>query len=69
MSVKLNSEYLKIGNAALFLGVSVAVLRLWEKTRKLGCVRDPKNKYRLYRISVLQKFKESHKRKYNKTFK
>ncbi|OGF83039.1 hypothetical protein A3B18_02500 [Candidatus Giovannonibacteria bacterium RIFCSPLOWO2_01_FULL_46_13] len=61
------SEYLRIREAAVFLGVSSEVLRLWEKSKKLECLRHPKTKYRLYKISVLQKFRELRKRKYNKT--
>jgi len=61
------SEYLKIRQAASFLGVSAGVLRIWEKTKKLECFRHPKTKYRLYKISVLQRFRTNRKRKYNKT--
>ena len=62
----MSSVYLKIKDAAIFLGVSPETLRFWGKINKLTCVRNPKNKYRLYKISVLQKFRENHKRKYNK---
>jgi predicted site-specific integrase-resolvase len=67
MSGNTYSEYLKIREAADFLGVSTGVLRVWEKTKKLECIRHPKTKYRLYKISILQKFRDSRKRKYNKT--
>ncbi|OGF52491.1 hypothetical protein A3I27_04095 [Candidatus Giovannonibacteria bacterium RIFCSPLOWO2_02_FULL_43_11b] len=67
MSKRVSSVYLKIKDAAIFLGVSPETLRFWEKSDKLKCFRDPKNKYRLYKISLLQKFRENHKRKYNKS--
>ena len=59
--------YLKISQAAAFLGVSIGILRAWEKNKKLPCRRDPDNKYRLYPIAALQKFKEGHTRRYHKT--
>ncbi|OGF73456.1 hypothetical protein A2Z63_02855 [Candidatus Giovannonibacteria bacterium RIFCSPLOWO2_02_44_8] len=67
MLKKVSSVYLKIKDAAVFLGVSPETLRFWEKNKKLSCARDPRNNYRLYKISVLQKFREIRKRKYNKS--
>lgn len=60
-------QYLKISQAAQFLGVSRGTLRGWDRSKKLKAFRHPKNKYRLYRISELQKSKENHKRKYHKS--
>lgn len=60
-------QYLKINQAAQFLGVSRETLRDWDRSKKLQAFRHPKNKYRLYRISELQKSKENHKRKYHKS--
>ncbi len=41
-------DYLKIKNAAAFLGVSASTLRNWEKQKKLKAYRNPVNRYRLY---------------------
>ncbi|OGF69844.1 hypothetical protein A3H65_02995 [Candidatus Giovannonibacteria bacterium RIFCSPLOWO2_02_FULL_45_14] len=67
MSKSVSSAYLKIKDAAIFLGVSPETLRSWEKNKKLLCTRDPKNRYRLYKIGILQKFRESRKKKYHKS--
>lgn len=44
--------------AAEILGISVATLRNWDKRKKLRAYRNPKNGYRLYNISELEKFAE-----------
>ena len=67
MSGKNYSGYFKIRQAAVFLGVSIGALRLWEKSKKIECIRHPVTKYRLYKVSVLQRYRESNKKKYNKT--
>lgn len=67
MPKKEYSEYLKIRQAAAFLGVSPQTLRSWEKTKKLETLRHPKNRYRLYRINSLQKLRENRSKKYHKT--
>ncbi|MFW6174135.1 MAG: MerR family DNA-binding transcriptional regulator [Elusimicrobiota bacterium] len=43
------SDYLKIQEAALFLGVTPNTLRNWEKKRKITVYRNPQNAYRLYK--------------------
>src|SRR4051794_26992629 len=43
------SEYLTVGEAARFLGVSPWTLRNWDKAGKLRPLRHPKNGYRIYR--------------------
>lgn len=48
--------YIKIKEAADFLGISVSTLRKWGKTGKLIAQRHPINKYRLYRFSDLSNF-------------
>ena len=48
------NEYLKITEAAKFLGVSTSTLRNWEKQGKLLTYRNPHNKYRLYKINDLK---------------
>lgn len=58
---------LSIKEAADFMGISPATLRLWDRRKRLKARRDPKNHYRFYTISELQKFKENNKvRKYNR---
>ncbi|KKW18953.1 MAG: Type I restriction-modification system, DNA adenine N6-methyltransferase subunit [Candidatus Adlerbacteria bacterium GW2011_GWC1_50_9] len=60
-------KYLTVKEAAIFLGVSPQTVRSWDEKRKLTAARGKSNRYRLYLISELQKFKENHKaRKYNR---
>jgi len=47
-------EYLTVGEAAEFLGVSASTLRNWDRTGKLRSVRNPMNDYRLYRRADLE---------------
>jgi len=42
------SEYLTVGEAAEFLGVSPSTLRNWDRAGKLNPRRHPVNGYRLY---------------------
>lgn len=42
-------DYLRIGEAASYLGVSAGTLRNWERTGKITTFRHPLNSYRLYR--------------------
>ncbi|MBU4223771.1 MerR family DNA-binding transcriptional regulator [Patescibacteria group bacterium] len=51
-------KYLKIKEAADFLGVSELTLRNWDGKGKLTAYRHPVNNYRLYRIIDLEKFIE-----------
>ena len=51
-------NYLKIKEAAEFLGVSPLTLRNWDKKGKLASYRHPINHYRLYRTADLEKFLE-----------
>ena len=48
-------DYLTVGEAAVFLGVSSATLRNWDKAGKLVPYRNPINKYRLYRKTDLER--------------
>lgn len=41
--------YLRIGEAASYLGVSAGTLRNWERAGKITTFRHPLNNYRLYR--------------------
>lgn len=41
-------DYMTVGKAARFLGVSSATLRNWDRAGKLRAVRHPVNGYRLY---------------------
>src|SRR5687768_18312482 len=42
------AQYRTVGEAALFLGVSAATLRNWDRTAKLKPRRHPQNGYRIY---------------------
>ena len=48
------SDYLTVGEAAKFLGISPATLRNWDKAGKLLPYRHPLNNYRLYKQSDLE---------------
>ena len=43
------NEYMRIKDAAQFLGVTENTLRNWEKEKKITVYRNPQNRYRLYR--------------------
>jgi excisionase family DNA binding protein len=48
------SQYLTVGEAAKFLGVSASTLRNWDRAGKVKAVRHPVNAYRLYRREDLE---------------
>src|SRR5215212_2080004 len=48
------AEYLTVGEAADFLGVSPWTLRNWDKAGRLKPQRHPKNGYRIYRQQELE---------------
>lgn len=48
------TDYLKITEAAKFLGVTANTLRNWEKERKIKVYRNPQNSYRLYKKEDLE---------------
>jgi hypothetical protein len=57
-SIKVSGErYLKISEAAQFLGVTPLTLRNWDKKGRLGAYRHPANNYRLYPFDQLREFK------------
>lgn len=47
------SDYLRISEAAEYLGVSPNTLRNWEKGEKIVVHRHPMNSYRLFRREEL----------------
>jgi DNA-binding transcriptional MerR regulator len=53
--------YVTIKSASEIIGVSIETLRNWDKSGKLISRRNPKNGYRLYNISQIQKLVSSHK--------
>jgi len=48
-------EYLRIKEAAEYVGVAPNTLRNWEAAGKITVYRHPVNNYRLFRISDLQR--------------
>ena len=48
------ADYLNVGEAAAFLGVSASTLRNWDKSGKLTARRHPVNGYRCYKKSELK---------------
>ena len=51
------SEYLRVTEAAVFLGVSPNTIRNWGRDEKLPEYRHPVNNYRLYRKSDLSRLR------------
>ncbi len=49
-------EYLRVSEAAAFLGVAPNTIRNWGRTGKLQEYRHPANGYRLFRKADLAKF-------------
>lgn len=47
-------EYMRIKEAAEFLGVTPNTLRNWEKENKIKVYRNPQNSYRLYKKEDLE---------------
>lgn len=47
-------EYMRIKEAAAFLGVTPNTLRNWEKEKKIKVYRNPQNSYRLYKKEDLE---------------
>ena len=47
-------EYMRIKEAATFLGVALNTLRNWEKEKKIKVYRNPQNRYRLYKREDLE---------------
>lgn len=60
--MKIN-EYLRITEAAQFLGVSNLTLRNWGKQNKIPTYRSPTSGYRLYKKEDLEKILEDLKPK------
>ncbi len=49
------NEFLKIKEAAAFIGVTPSTLRNWEKDGKISSYRNPVNNWRLYNKEELVK--------------
>lgn len=52
-------EYLRVKDAAAFLGVAPNTIRNWGRDEKLPEYRHPVNNYRLYRRRDLEKMLEA----------
>ena len=50
-------NYLKIAQAAEYVGVSTATLRRWDRSGKLVAVKRPDSTYRFYAVSDLEPFR------------
>ena len=51
-------DFISIRQAADMIGVSPATLRNWDRGGKLKAVRNPANRYRLYRVEDVHAFLE-----------
>ncbi|MBI4667585.1 MAG: helix-turn-helix domain-containing protein [Elusimicrobia bacterium] len=56
MAVKNLKDFITVGHAAEFLGVSPSTLRNWDRAGKLKAIKQPISGYRLYRKSDLEQF-------------
>lgn len=52
--MKKMNEYLRIKEAAKFVGVTENTLRNWEQKQKVKVYRNPQNDYRLYEKEDLE---------------
>jgi len=48
-------DYMRVSQAAEFIGVNAETLRRWDRAGKLKAYRHPISKYRLYSVSDLRK--------------
>lgn len=55
-------EYIKVGDTAKMLGVSVRTLREWDRKGIIKPHRNPVNNYRMYIPSEVQKLLENVKK-------
>lgn len=58
----LQDEYLRISDAAEYVGVSAQTLRRWEKEGRVEAVRHPSNGYRYYHRANLEPFRLEYQR-------
>lgn len=57
MADRVSGEFLRIGDAAAYVGVSTQTLRRWDAEGQLAAVRQPGNRYRYYRRADLEPFR------------
>ena len=57
-----NSDYLRVGEAAAYLGVSRQTLRRWDDEGKLVAVRHPGSNYRHYKRADLEPYRLEYQR-------
>jgi DNA repair protein RadD len=55
-------DYLRVSDAAEYVGVSPQTLRRWEKQGRIEAVRHPSNRYRYYRRADLEAFRLEYQR-------
>lgn len=55
-------DYLRIGDAAKYVGVSTQTLRRWDNEGRAAAVRQPGNRYRYYRRADLEPFRLEYQR-------
>jgi len=62
MSDSVDHNFLTIGQAAQYIGVSPQTLRRWDEEGKLRPVRHPASSYRYYKRADLEPFRLDYKR-------
>lgn len=59
---ELTPEFVRVSEAAEYIGVSAQTLRRWDRDGRLAAVRRPENGYRYYRRSDLEPFRLEYRR-------
>src|ERR1700754_1472263 len=55
-------DYLRVSDAAAYVGISAQTLRRWEQQGRIEAVRHPTNRYRYYRRADLEPFRLEYQR-------
>ncbi len=62
MSPSESDDFLQVGDAAEYLGISSQTLRRWDREGRLTAIRRPGSKYRFYRRADLEPFRLEYRR-------
>jgi DNA repair protein RadD len=57
MTDVIESDFLTVAQAAIYIGVSAATLRRWDESGKLTAIKRPGSEYRYYKLADLEQFR------------